>query len=61
MSKLTAVRVEDRGGIRKVSGYVSRGKNRKRVWVVEGTDLSGKELKALVAKMEETRTGKTEA
>lgn len=35
MQKLVAVRVDDTGKLRKVTGFVNRGKNRARVWTIE--------------------------
>lgn len=35
MQKLVAVRVDDTGELRKVTGFVNRGKNRARVWTLE--------------------------
>lgn len=37
MDKLIAVKVEGREGALKVTGYASRGKNRRVLWVLDGT------------------------
>lgn len=57
MKKLVAVRIDDGDGIRKVSGYVAREKNRARAWTLEVLDADKSKTPEFVEQAEKTRKG----
>lgn len=55
MKKLIAVRVEQKDGRTILTGYVHRGKNRRRVWTIDADTDNPQDLRQMVEDKEDAR------